>query len=278
MEAESTVEDLSLHSGERPMPLGVNYLRHLVNYRFLAPFVANRKVLDVGCGTGYGAAALGKTAAQVVGVDVSAESVRYAAAHYGSRNVGFRAVGGEDLLAHFPPASFDAVTCIMVIEHIPAAEQFVQSVAALLAPGGLFCLATNNREVMSPKEHGFHFHEKEFTPAEMTAMLSPRFEGFEFYGLFESPRVRQADDVKAKGKAMFGGVTRADPIGLRKLVPAGPRKAIAHLINAFIQRRIAPLASAVSPFEIQESDFTLKAASYLEAEHFLCVARRRAGV
>ena len=267
--------DRSLHSGERPLPWGVNYLRHLVNYRFLMPFVAGRRVLDVGCGSGYGAALLGQGAAEVTGVDLSEESVRYAKAHFASGNVSFQHVAGGELLAHFPEGSFTAVTCIMVIEHIPRVERFVEAVARLLPPGGLFCVATNNREVLSPKDLGFHFHERELTPAETTELLAPYFERLEFYGLFENDRIQKAEEVTTRGKALFTRVTQADLLKLRRLIPQKLRKTMGQGINRFIHRRVAPLGAEVAPDEIQESDFSLRAESYSQALHFLCIARRK---
>src|SRR5438552_8798835 len=63
---------------------------HIGRYRFAAEAVRGKRVLDVACGSGYGCAILAETAAEVVGVDISAEAVAHAAARYASlKNVRF---------------------------------------------------------------------------------------------------------------------------------------------------------------------------------------------
>ena len=94
---------------------------HLKRYEFARPYCVGKRVLDAGCGVGYGSAFLGEAARSVVGVDVSAEAIEYARTRYGGRNVEF-AVGDLQQLER-GDAEFDAIVAFEVIEHLPHPEQ-----------------------------------------------------------------------------------------------------------------------------------------------------------
>ncbi len=94
---------------------------HLKRYDFAAPFCVGRRVLDAGCGVGYGSARLAETAASVVGVDVSEDAIGHAQANYGGVNVSFIAMDVAAL--DFGDASFDVVCSFETIEHVDDAER-----------------------------------------------------------------------------------------------------------------------------------------------------------
>ena len=106
-----------------------------------------KQVLDVGCGGGILADALARKGAQVLGIDLATKPLRVAQLHAleaQTPNVTYREVSAEDL-ANEQPASFDAVTCMEMLEHVPDPASIVRACAALVKPGGWVFFSTLNR-------------------------------------------------------------------------------------------------------------------------------------
>src|ERR1043165_7547945 len=83
---------LAEFTGERMIPGQVDpdlLNEHLARYAFAARFAASKRLLDAGCGTGYGSAELAKSARSVTGADLSAEGIGYAREHYRLPNLNF---------------------------------------------------------------------------------------------------------------------------------------------------------------------------------------------
>lgn len=115
--------------------------------------LAGKKVLDVGCGGGLlseGMAALG---ASVTGIDLSEKPLGVARLHLleSGHQVDYRLVAAETLAAEMP-ASFDVVTCLEMLEHVPDPAQTVKACARLVKPGGQVFFSTINR---NPKSYLF---------------------------------------------------------------------------------------------------------------------------
>jgi SAM-dependent methyltransferase len=146
---------------------------HLVRYYWAAGAVSGREVLDLGCGAGYGCeilTAIGK-ARRCVGVDVAEEAIDQARAEHGpGERVEY--VQGDAASLPFEGDSFDVVTCFETIEHVKDAAAVVSEAARVLRPGGLLLISSPNRDQYPP---GNPFHVREFTPAELTELLSAGF-------------------------------------------------------------------------------------------------------
>jgi SAM-dependent methyltransferase len=162
----------------------LGFYRHLASYEFALTFLKPRdKVLDIGCGTGYGSSLLAEGCAQVVGIDYSQEAVDYAVKKYSFSKTSFICCNAAE--TGLPDCGFDAVCSVQVIEHMKDQEAFIKEVLRVLKPGGLFFAATPNTLTYSPgAEVGFDFHHKEYEPAELEDFLSGFFPSVEVYGLF----------------------------------------------------------------------------------------------
>lgn len=113
-----------------------NFYSHLSMYEFALPLLQGKKVLDCGCGTGYGSAHLASGGVTSVNaVDYSAKAIEFAEAHYGDSGVKFAVA---DLNAPFPfqDSSFDAVFSSQAMEHIAQIESFFSECCRVLKPGG----------------------------------------------------------------------------------------------------------------------------------------------
>ncbi|WP_126445331.1 bifunctional 2-polyprenyl-6-hydroxyphenol methylase/3-demethylubiquinol 3-O-methyltransferase UbiG [Sulfuricystis multivorans] len=143
--------------------------------------LAGKKVLDVGCGGGLlteGMAALG---AQVMGIDLSEKPLAVAMLHLheSGHQIDYRLVSAEALAAEMP-ASFDVVTCMEMLEHVPDPASTVRACARLVKPGGQVFFSTINRNpkawlfavvgaeyVLRLLPKGTHEYAKFLRPAEL---------------------------------------------------------------------------------------------------------------
>jgi 2-polyprenyl-6-hydroxyphenyl methylase/3-demethylubiquinone-9 3-methyltransferase len=111
----------------------------------------DKRVLDVGCGGGILSDAMARKGAEVLGIDLSAKALRVASLHALEANtpsVQYREVSAETLAAE-SPSSFDVVTCMEMLEHVPDPLSVVSACAALVRPGGWLFFSTINRNPKS---------------------------------------------------------------------------------------------------------------------------------
>jgi SAM-dependent methyltransferase len=200
-------------TGERVIPGQVDadlWAEHMARYAFASRMVEGKRVLDVGCGTGYGTAELAKHASEAVGVDVSPDAIDYASEHF--RSARFVLSGAADL--PFPSASFDVVTSFELIEHLSEWRGLLSQARRVLHPGGVFVVSTPNklyyaeaRGLAGPNpfhEHEFEYSEfgaalREFFP-NVKILLQDRLEAFGFYEPRQASQA-QAEIARATGDA-----------------------------------------------------------------------------
>lgn len=110
--------------------------------------IAGKKVVDIGCGGGILAESMAARGAQVTGVDLSEKALGVARLHLfeSGQQVDYRHISAEDL-AHECPASFDVVTCMEMLEHVPDPASTIRACATLVKPGGSIFFSTLNRNL-----------------------------------------------------------------------------------------------------------------------------------
>ena len=222
-------------TGERTLP-GIpeeNYwfCRHLFAYELAAGLGAGR-ILDAGCGEGYGTALLagvrwgrprppggwgpptGAGGRPARGPPppppppppgpapppppppppVGMERDPVAVAHAAARYPGARFVRGDCGALPFSDGAFDAVVSLQVVEHLPDPAAFVAECSRVLAPGGTFLCSTPNRLTFTPPGRARNpFHVTELTAAELSALLAPHFGAVRLEGVVDdSPGLADA--------------------------------------------------------------------------------------
>ncbi len=125
------------------------HLLNPVRTRFVAERVslAGARVLDVGCGGGLLCEALARAGAKVTGIDLAPGMIEVARLHATeqSLDIDYQVVAAETL----PDASFDVVTSMEMLEHVPDPQQMTATLARLVRPGGQVFLSTINRNPKS---------------------------------------------------------------------------------------------------------------------------------
>ena len=169
------------NAGERMVPeisAGRTFWEHVYRYVFASNVVVGKRVLDIACGEGYGAAALQKAgAAQVVGVDVS----EFACSHVRSK-YGLDARAGSAEQIPLPDSSIDVVVSFETIEHVPNPGRFLDECARVLAPGGRLIVSTPNKDVYTCRLGTQNQHHcSEMTQEEFVSALSVRFHAIHLY-------------------------------------------------------------------------------------------------
>ncbi|MCW5979256.1 MAG: methyltransferase domain-containing protein [Bryobacteraceae bacterium] len=176
---------LAEFTGERVIPGKVDidlWNEHRARYLFAARLGRRKRVLDLGCGSGYGSSEMAPSSLSVVGVDRSAEAIAYAAQHYRAWNVRFLQAAAESLPLR--NGAFDLVVAFELIEHLADWRALLDEARRLLAPNGQFIVSTPNRLYYAESRrlsgpNPYHQHEFEFE--EFREALAPYFPHVSFF-------------------------------------------------------------------------------------------------
>jgi 2-polyprenyl-6-hydroxyphenyl methylase/3-demethylubiquinone-9 3-methyltransferase len=182
----------------------INPLR--LNYIDQRAALAGKRVVDVGCGGGILAESMAARGAQVVGVDMAGSALAVAKLHTleSGLSVDYRQMTAEQL-AETEPASFDVVTCMELLEHVPDPALLVASCAQLVKPGGQVFFSTLNRNpksyllaiaaaeyVLKMLPKGTHDYAKFIRPAELAKWLrAAELDLKNFTGMSYNPLTRR---------------------------------------------------------------------------------------
>ncbi len=155
-------------------PLRLDYIDRI------AP-LSGKTVLDVGCGGGILSESMAGKGAQVTGIDLGEKPLQVAKLHLleSGKQVDYRKIAVEDFAAE-RPASFDVVTCMEMLEHVPDPQSIVRACAQLVRPGGHVFFSTLNRNpksyllaiigaeyVLNMLPRGTHDYAKFIKPSEL---------------------------------------------------------------------------------------------------------------
>ncbi len=159
-------------------PLRLNYIDQAVS-------LAGKTVLDVGCGGGILSESMAQKGAIVTGIDLGEKALKVAQLHSleSGISVDYQLIAVEKLALE-APASFDVVTCLEMLEHVPDPASVVQACSQLVKPGGHVFFSTINRNpkaylfavigaeyVLNMLPRGTHDYAKFIKPSELAAWM-----------------------------------------------------------------------------------------------------------
>ncbi len=188
-------------------PLRIDFMQKHID-------LAGKKILDVGCGGGILAEGLARHGAQVTGIDLAEKSLKVAKLHLfeSKLEVDYRCVPVEQLATE-EPESYDIVTCMEMLEHVPSPASVVAACARLVKPGGWVFFSTLNRNaksyllavvgaeyVLGMLPRGTHDYAKFIKPSELARMTrNAEIETVSLSGLSYNPltKIYKLDDDAA---------------------------------------------------------------------------------
>ena len=159
-------------------PLRLNYIDKAVS-------LSGKCVLDVGCGGGILSESMAEKGAKVTGIDLGEKALKVAQLHSLDSGVAvdYQLISVEEL-AEKQPASFDVVTCLEMLEHVPNPASVVAACAKLVKPGGHVFFSTINRNpkaylfavigaeyVLNMLPRGTHDYAKFIKPSELASFM-----------------------------------------------------------------------------------------------------------
>ena len=176
------------------------YCQYRAVYEYAVQFVKAQRVLDVGCGEGYGAHLLARHAKEVVAIDRDKKTIQQAKRRYALPNLSFHIQDVAEI-SGYSAYPFDVICCFHVIEHLKAPEQFLVEVGKRLSdPLGILLVSTPNRHSPFRRSTGFQwpYHEREYTADEFRELLLTRFKDVTLYALQGSSKVHQFQETRAQ--------------------------------------------------------------------------------
>lgn len=190
MELEPTGERMIVEHYKASPEAYVIYLLHVATYRFAEQFTRGKRVLDYGCGSGFGAAQIAQSAAHVVAVDVAEDAVAYARDRFAGGNLEFLSIDPTAPLP-FDDASFDVVLSFQVLEHVLDTRNYLSEIRRILAPGGQLVLVTPDRStrLLRTQRPWNRWHVHEYGKDELRDLMLRYFSQVDVLGMTAKPDI-----------------------------------------------------------------------------------------
>lgn len=160
---ETTSERIIPELYEESVEQWILFLKHKYAYELALSFIKETdRVLEIGCGDGYGAILLSDSGANVVAIDVDNDSISYAKRKYDKENLSFELYDGK--VIDYPSQSFDVIVSFQVIEHVTDVKAYLNNIKRLLKSEGLLIITTPNRtyRLTAEQKPWNEFHLREY--------------------------------------------------------------------------------------------------------------------
>ncbi len=239
----------------------VLYLIHQKAYQYAASYCEDKRILEVGCGAGYGTRMISKQATEVIGVDKDEKAINFARENYDKPNIKYVKADPLDGLP-FEDNNFDLVLSFQVIEHISPSKVriFFQEIKRVLeSKSGMLLLTTPNRKIrLLPFQKPWNeYHKKEYTAKGLRKLLRQYFPKVELFSLGGNEKLEKIarDRVRSRKnpiKVYFKGpITRI----LRQIFPDN----IYSFLKKYYNNTVKSNEKDEKTFQPQEtsSDFSL---------------------
>jgi SAM-dependent methyltransferase len=172
------------------------YLKHVALYDFAKTFCAQKIVLDLGCGEGYGSAALAPGARYTIAADNSFDAVAHASVKYARANLAFVVCDAQWL--PFRSDAFDVVISFEVIEHIGNVRAYLDEIKRVNV--GIALISTPNRllRLLPFQKPWNRFHRREYDYCDLARALSAVFARVQVRGVTAIPAILAIEKRRVK--------------------------------------------------------------------------------
>ena len=196
-----------------PSAKNMGFLQHFSRYEFFAKRILSSpetisdkedltekslkgiKILDAGCGEGFGSNFLAGLGAEVTGIDFHEAVINHARSNYPAKNLQFTA--GDACELDFPDSSFDGVCGMDLIEHLESPQKFIAEAKRVLKENGLLMFSTPNYLKHLIKIGGIYpFHKREYLYSEFKEFAERYFKRYEIYGQCPDCVANVSDSVR----------------------------------------------------------------------------------
>lgn len=193
-------------TGERMMnhPRSDTYRMHMDRYVFATRYIKHSSVLDISCGSGYGAFEMARYASSVTGVDIDNDTIEYCARTYKKDNLSFFTTPAETCDERLIGV-FDTIVSFETVEHTKDGVRFIKHLLQYMRPGGTLILSTpNNFMRHHPSKNPFHVYEYEIRELYAILQRLATRANIEVFGQYKS-NARKNDPLTANSTATFIG-------------------------------------------------------------------------
>lgn len=234
-------------------------------YNFAKKFIRKGDfVLDSATGSGYGAAIISKKASQVIGIDISEEALLLAK---DVRNSNLSFISMDSSKTIFKDKTFDVIIAFEMIEHISNVSSLIDESMRILKKDGMCIISTPNRLVQSPSGKVMSpYHIKEFSPDELTKILSKKFRTVTLYGQHKSDQAVGAVSDFMRSQKVRQFFVDIDVLNIRRLLSRQYKEDIWRVIGGVFGRN--------SQEKVNTGDFIFSRSRLSTSEYIIAVCKK----
>lgn len=255
---------MSIHTAERTTIQDASenpiFQRHLIAYHEAAARVSG-KVLEIGCGEGYGISILAPNCSSYLGVDKFPTTISHKPDHVTILQMNVPPLSG------IASNSMDFVVSFQVIEHIENDSAFLEEIFRVLKPGGQLIMTTPNREMSLTRNP---WHVREYRLQEMKSIVEKVFGSFDFKGVFGNEKVMTYYE---QNKASVRKFTRFDILNLQYRLPRRLLQIPYDIANRMNRRMLSKSNSGLVS-DIHYSDYFIQPATTKALDWFVVATKK----